>query len=73
MIPIYVFNSRKKTKADGEVFLLYIILYSLARFFIEGLRTDSLMWKDIRIAQLISVVSIVIAAIIFYRRRKLAL
>ena len=68
-----IWYSRKKTKAGGEVFLLYIILYSLARFFIEGLRTDSLMWKDIRIAQLISVVSIVIAAIIFYRRRKLAL
>ncbi|MDR7870091.1 MAG: prolipoprotein diacylglyceryl transferase [Tissierellaceae bacterium] len=65
--------SRNKSKVDGEVFLLYIALYSFARFFIEGLRTDSLMWGPIRVAQLISVVSIIIAAIIFYRRRKQAL
>ncbi len=65
-----VWYTRKKSKVDGEVFLLYVMLYSLARFFIEGLRTDSLMFGDIRVAQLISLVSIVIAAIIFYRRRK---
>ena len=62
--------TRKKSKVDGEVFLLYIILYSLARLFIEALRTDSLMWGQFRVAQLISIVSIVIATIIFYRRRK---
>lgn len=62
--------SRKKSKVDGEVFLLYIALYSLARYFIEGLRTDSLMWGQYRVAQLISILSIVVAAIIFYRRRK---
>lgn len=61
--------SRKKSKTDGEIFLLYIILYSFARFFIEGLRTDSLMWGQFRVAQIISVVSIVIAAMILYRRK----
>lgn len=68
-----IWYTRKKSKADGEVFLLYIILYSLARYFIEGLRTDSLMWSQFRVAQLISLVSIVIAAIVFYRRRKASL
>lgn len=62
--------SRKKAKENGEVFLLYLILYSVARFFIEGLRTDSLMWGPIRVAQLISLTIIVIGSYIFYKRRK---
>jgi len=62
--------SRKKAKADGEVFLLYIILYSVARFFIEGLRTDSLMFGSFRVAQLISLAAILVGSIVFYRKRK---
>lgn len=54
--------SRNKSKVDGEVFLLYLILYSVARLFIEGLRTDSLMWGPIRVAQLISIIGIIIPA-----------
>ena len=65
-----LYYTRKKEKVNGEVFLLYIILYSVARFFIEGLRTDSLMFGPIRVAQLISLLSIIIGSYIFYRRRK---
>lgn len=61
---------RKKAKADGEVFLLYLILYSVARFWIEGLRTDSLMFGPIRVAQLVSLSTIIIGSIIFQRIRK---
>jgi phosphatidylglycerol:prolipoprotein diacylglycerol transferase len=39
--------------------MLYLIGYSLGRFWIEGLRTDSLMFGGIRVAQLVSAVSIV--------------
>ncbi|WFA09623.1 prolipoprotein diacylglyceryl transferase [Tissierella sp. Yu-01] len=62
--------TRNKIKKDGEIFLLYIILYSVGRFIIEGLRTDSLMLGPIRVAQLISLMSILIGAFIFYKRRK---
>lgn len=48
----------KKKKFEGEIFLNYLILYSFARFFIEGLRTDSLMIGPIRTAQLISILII---------------
>lgn len=65
-----VWYSRKKAKADGEVFLLYIVLYSVARLFIEGLRTDSLMIGPVRVAQLISLILIVIGLILFNRKRK---
>lgn len=42
----------------GTLFLLYLIGYSLGRFWIEGLRTDSLMLGPLRIAQVISLVGI---------------
>jgi len=59
---------------DGQVLFSYMILYSLGRFFIEGLRTDSLMIADtIRAAQLVSVLLIVsgsVLYILFWRRSK---
>lgn len=61
---------RKKQKVKGEVFLLYLSLYSFIRFFIEGLRTDSLMLGQIKVAQLISIIGIIISTFIFYKRRK---
>jgi len=54
----------KKKKYNGQIFILYLILYSIARFFIESLRTDSLMFGPIRVAQLISIVSIVVAILL---------
>ncbi|MBE6836596.1 MAG: prolipoprotein diacylglyceryl transferase [Ruminococcus sp.] len=41
-------------KFDGEVFLMYIGWYGLGRFFIEGLRSDSLYFGQIRVSQLIA-------------------
>ena len=57
---------RKKKKANGEVFLLYGILYSVGRFWIEGLRKDSLMFFGMRAAQLISLAIIIVFSITFY-------
>ncbi len=51
---------RKKT--DGEIAFLYLILYSIGRFFVEALRTDSLMLGPLRVAQLVSVTLIIIGA-----------
>lgn len=59
-----------KVKVNGEIFLFYISLYSVGRYFIEALRTDSLMLGNFKIAQLISLVSILISAVIFAIRRK---
>lgn len=42
----------------GTLFLVYLIAYSLGRFWIEGLRTDSLMLGPLRIAQVVSLVGI---------------
>ncbi|KRK99897.1 prolipoprotein diacylglyceryl transferase [Secundilactobacillus odoratitofui DSM 19909 = JCM 15043] len=56
---------------QGEVFLSYVIWYSFGRFFIEGMRTDSLMLMNvIRVSQLLSVVLFVGAiGLMLYRRR----
>jgi phosphatidylglycerol---prolipoprotein diacylglyceryl transferase len=62
---------RRVNLGRGEMFLTYIIWYSAGRFFIEGLRTDSLMIGDMRMAQLISVALIVFAVVAWiYRRMK---
>lgn len=55
---LFLLNFRKNKKYDGNVFVWYIIIYSIGRFFIEGLRTDSLMFGPIRMAQFISIVFI---------------
>lgn len=61
---------RNKSERSGEVFLLYVILYSVVRFFVEGFRTDSLMVGPLRTAQVISVISIAIAVYYFNKRKK---
>lgn len=53
----------KKRKFDGQVFLEYIILYGLGRFWIEGLRTDSLVAGNFRVSQIVSVLFVVIGII----------
>lgn len=65
-----IWYSRNKKKVKGEVFLLYLGLYSFIRLFIEGLRTDSLMLGPIRVAQLMSIIGMIIPAYIFVQRRK---
>lgn len=61
---------RRVNLRRGELFLTYIIWYSTGRFFIEALRTDSLMLTEtIKMAQFISVVLIVGAVAIWIYRR----
>lgn len=63
---------RRVNLRRGEMFLGYVIWYSIGRFFVEGLRTDSLMLTEsLRIAQTISIVLIIgSAALLIYRRVK---
>ncbi len=56
---IFLWMFRKKKKYEGQIAVYYIILYSLGRFFIEGLRTDSLMIGHLRMAQVISLVGVI--------------
>lgn len=49
---------KKKEGRDGVILGGYMILYSIGRFFIEGLRTDSLMFMGLRTAQIVSLLGI---------------
>lgn len=65
---------RRVNLRRGQLFLGYVIWYSFGRFFIEGLRTDSLMMFDLlRTAQVVSLVSIIGAVILLVYRNKMGL
>src|SRR5699024_9738143 len=55
----------------GQTMLVYLIYCSIGRFFIEGMGTDSLMIGDVlRTAQVISIVTGVVAILIWIYRNK---
>lgn len=63
---------RKTAIKRGELFLSYLIWYSIGRFFIERMRTDSLMLTDtLRIAQVMSLTLIAVSIIIIFGKRLL--
>lgn len=71
---IFLWLFRKKKQYEGQILVYYITLYSLGRFFIEGLRTDSLMIGPLRMAQVISLVGVIggiIAHIYLSKRNKI--
>ena len=70
-ILIVILRNRKSLLQRGEVGLTYVLWYSLGRFFIEGLRTDSLWLVDwLRVSQALSLVLFVGAVIIWAMRRR---
>jgi phosphatidylglycerol:prolipoprotein diacylglycerol transferase len=60
MVLVLKFGQRLK---PGMLFCFYAIAYSSGRFWIEGLRTDSLMAGPLKMAQLVSLVGIVLGAL----------
>lgn len=54
----------KHRKFDGEVFLCYTTWYGLGRFFIEGLRTDSLYLGSMRVSQLLAAACVIVSLVV---------
>lgn len=68
LIFIILLIAFKKVKHRGDIIFTYALLYSFERFFIEGLRTDSLMLGGIKITQLLcAVVFVAVAAFLIIR------
>ena len=59
----------RQRKFSGQIFLLYGMLYSVERFFVEWLRTDSLLFFGFKTAQILSLV-IIFSFFFIYRYRK---
>ena len=56
---------------DGQTFLLYIVWYGACRFFIEGLRTDSLIipGTSLRVSQVLAGACVVVGLILLFLLR----
>lgn len=69
-IILYIFYSKRNNKS-GQTSGLYLIWYGIGRFIIEGMRTDSLMLGNIRMAQLVSIITLIFGLIlIIYSKRR---
>lgn len=72
---LFIFLSwfdKNKRSAHGQTFALYCIFYSVERFLVEALRTDSLMFGPFKQAQLMSIAAIIFG-IMLYRYSSLHL
>lgn len=69
-IVLMVLFWKRRKNHEGTIVAWYLILYSLGRFFIEGLRTDSLYVGPLRTAQVISVIMMAIGLVyLLYKYR----
>ena len=55
-----------KTK-KGQIFGIYCVIYGIVRYFIESLRTDSLMLFNLKAAQIVSVIMIITGLILIIK------
>lgn len=62
---IIIIVRRFKYQKKGNVLAFYLTWYGLGRFFIESLRTDSLMLGGIKVAQIVSIIMFIIGIGIF--------
>ena len=65
---------RKYKKFDGEILLMYLFGYGIGRFWIEGLRTDPLMFfgTGLRVSQVLALVLVLISAFLIWKLSKRA-
>ena len=58
----------QKTLRSGQLFLTYLFLYNIGRFFLEFLRIDSVYWGDLRINAFVSLgIAVVCLGVYFYK------
>lgn len=63
-IILMIYRKTKNNKV-GNTISLYLVWYGVIRFFIESLRTDSLMLGSLKMAQVISIIMIIIGIVMF--------
>ena len=66
---IIILLLRRVRLKRGEMFFFYLTWYSIGRFYIEGMRTDSLYGGDLRAAQIVSIIAIIFSVTMFIYRR----
>lgn len=63
---LFITFYKKHKKFDGELFLLYLLLYGVGRAWIEGLRTDQLLIPAIHIpvSQVLSIILVILSIVL---------
>lgn len=69
LILLLILRRRRYTKV-GNVTSIYLMWYSIGRYFIEGLRTDSLMLGSFKMAQIISIILFIIGLVMFIMSKR---
>lgn len=62
---ILVYIILKRYKFDGQILATYLFGYGIIRFFVESLRTDSLMAGSLRVSQIVSIICVVSGIVIY--------
>ncbi len=62
---IMIILRRTKYVKVGQISGFYLMWYGLGRFFIEALRTDSLILLGFKIAQIVSIIFIIVGVVLF--------
>lgn len=66
---LLIYLSKKVKLRRGGLTGIYFIWYSLARFFIESIRTDSLMLGPFKIAQVVSILLFLAGLYLLFRKK----
>jgi len=70
VIVLLTLERKNRFRRPGDVFLTYVLLYSIERTLVEGLRTDSLYWGPVRVSQALSIFAAIASAILLAVRRR---
>lgn len=64
---IMLLMRRRKFVKIGQLTGIYMVWYGVGRFFIEASRTDSLIFLGFKVAQLVSILMIIVGIVLFVR------
>lgn len=62
---LMLFRYKWKSIKVGQLTGIYLAWYGIGRFFIESLRTDSLMFFNLKIAQMVSIFFVIVGIVFF--------
>lgn len=65
---IMIIVRRYRRLKVGQISALYFIIYGITRFFIEALRQDSLMLGNIKVAQLVSIILVIVGVVLLIKQ-----
>jgi phosphatidylglycerol---prolipoprotein diacylglyceryl transferase len=71
MILVIMILFTRHKKFDGEIFMIYLLGYGIGRLWIEGLRTDQLLFwgTNLPVSQLVSLIMIIFAIVTIALKR----